>query len=143
MIAEPSTATGTSVYANALTLERSRNRREMPPAVYFPSLLHLTIENAKFDSGYNGQYAELKDLKDCLMERYERKSEVRELTLSECHRLTTKLVEELREIVADVIWDGLETGFTDVSEDDYADDIYDHMYDGSDSESDEDYYFPF
>jgi hypothetical protein len=117
MIAEPSTATGTSVSANSSTRKRSRHRREMPPAVYFPSLLHLTIENMNFDSGYNAEYAELEDLKNCLMERYWRKAEVRELTLSRCHRLATEHVDELREIVVDVIWDGLETGFTDVSED--------------------------
>jgi len=110
----------------------------MPPAVYFPSLLHLTIEDTNFDSGYNGEYAELKDLKDCLMERYKRKAEVRELTLSRCRRLTTELVDELREFVVDVIWDGLETYFT--SEDGYGDDI-DHDYD---FDSDDDYgLFPF
>ncbi|EDQ99895.1 uncharacterized protein LACBIDRAFT_334651 [Laccaria bicolor S238N-H82] len=72
----------------------------MPLAVYFPSLLHLTIEDTDFD------YDKLEALKNCLVERYERKAEVRELTLSRCRRLTTELVDELREIVADVIWDG-------------------------------------
>ncbi|KIK01167.1 hypothetical protein K443DRAFT_678628 [Laccaria amethystina LaAM-08-1] len=133
MTAGPRTATSTNVSANSLTRERPHNWEEMPPAVYFPSLLHLTIEDTNFDSAYNGEYAELKDLKDCLMERYERKAEVRELTLSRCHRLTTEHVDELREIVVDVIWDGLETGFIEVSEDNFGDDI---MYDGSDSDDD-------
>jgi hypothetical protein len=148
VVAEPSPATGTSVSAKSSTRKRSHKRRKMPPPVYFPSLLHLTIEDTSFDSGCDEEYAELEDLKDCLMERYERKAEVRELTLSQCHRLTSEHVDELREIVVDVVWDGLETGFTDVSEDDYGDhfgymdsDIDDHTYDGFDS--DEDYYYPF
>ena len=145
MVAEPSTATGTSVSSNSPTRKRSRNRRKMPPAVYFPSLLHLTIEDTNFDSGYDEEYAELEDLKDCLMERYWRKAAVRELTLSRCHRLTPDHVDELREIVVDVIWDGLETGFNDwdVGEDDYGDhfgfmedDIDDHIFDGIDSDDD-------
>jgi hypothetical protein len=136
MTAGSRTATSTNVSTNLSTRKRSHNREEMPLAVYFPSLLHLTIEDTNFDSAYNGEYAELKDLKDCLMERYERKAEVRELTLSRCHRLTTEHVDELREIVVDVIWDGLETGFIGVSEDDYGDDINDHSSDGFDSDDD-------
>ena len=131
MIAEPSTtATSTNVSANLSTWKRSCNRREMPLAVYFPSLLHLTIELGDFD------YAKLKALKDCLMKRYERKAEVRELTLSRCRRLTTGLVDELREIVVNVVWDGWEP---DDSDDDYGDDIHDPvLYD--DSDPDDDYY---
>ena len=145
MIAEPSTTTGASVPANSSMRNRSRNRRKISPAIYFPSLLHLTIEDTNFDSGYEDVYAELEDLKDCLMERYERKAEVDKLTLCQCHRLTADHVHELREIVVDVFWDGLETGFTDsdVSEDDYGDhfgfmedDIDDHIFDGVDSDDD-------
>ncbi|KIK01168.1 hypothetical protein K443DRAFT_7101 [Laccaria amethystina LaAM-08-1] len=136
MTAGPGTATSTNVSANLSTRKRSHYREEMPPAVYFPSLLHLTIKDTDFDSAYNGEYAEVKDLKDCLMERYERKAEVRELTLSRCHRLTTEHVDELTEIVVDVIWDGLGTGFIEVSEDDYGDDTDDHSYDGFDSDDD-------
>ena len=110
MIAEPSTGSSTNASQNLSTQKHSYNRREMPPAVYFPSLLHLTVEKANFDP------AKLDDLKDCLMERYERKAEVRELTLSQCYRLSAKHVDELREIVVDVIWDGLEIGFADVSD---------------------------
>ena len=126
MIAEPSTANSTDVSANLSTRKHSSNQREMPLAVYFPSLLHLTIEDTNFD------YAMLKDLKDCLMERYERKAEVRELTLSRCRHLTTELVDVLRDIVVDVIWDGWKTD----SEDDYDDYAYDRFH----SESDEDYF---
>ncbi|EDR14527.1 uncharacterized protein LACBIDRAFT_305207 [Laccaria bicolor S238N-H82] len=147
MNAEPSTTTGASVPTNSSTRKRSRNRRKiMPPAVYFPSLLHLTIEDTSFDSGYDDEYAELEDLKDCLIQRYERKAEVRKLTLSQCDRLTAEHVDELREIVVDVIWDGLETGFTesDVSTDYHGhhfgfmgdSDIDDHIYDGFDSDDD-------
>ena len=124
MIAEPSTAvTSTDVSTNLSTWKHSSNQREMPLAVYFPSLLHLTIEDTNFD------YVTLRHLKDCLMERYERKAKVRELTLSRCRRLTTKLVDELREIVVDVNWNGWVTGFSDVSEDDYEYDIDDYWYD--------------
>ena len=131
MIAEPSTtATSTNVSANLSTWKRSRNRREMPLAVYFPSLLHLTIEDRDFD------YAKLKALKDCLMERQERKAEVRKLALSRCRGLTTELVDELREIVADVIWDGREIDVSD--DDDYGYDSYDPVLNGSDP--DDDYY---
>ncbi|KIK01161.1 hypothetical protein K443DRAFT_576640 [Laccaria amethystina LaAM-08-1] len=112
MIAEPSTATSTNVSANLSTQKLSHNREEMPPAVFFPSLLHLIIEETNFDSSCNGEYAELEDLKACLMERYERKAEVRKLTLSRCRRLRTEHVDELRELVVNVVWDGLETGFT-------------------------------
>ena len=143
MIAEPSTATSTDGSANLSMQKRSHSRREMPPAVYFPSLVHLTIADMNFDSGYDGEYAMLQELKDCLMERYERKAKVRELTLSRCSRLTMELVDELREIVVNVNWDGWVTGFSDVSEDDYGDDINDSddMYDGFDS--DEDYHVSF
>ncbi|EDR14558.1 uncharacterized protein LACBIDRAFT_305268 [Laccaria bicolor S238N-H82] len=137
MIAEPSSPTRTDVSANSSTRKQSSNWREIPPAVYFPSLLHLTIETANFG---NGQSAKLDDLKDCLVQRYERGAEVRELTLSQCYCLTAKHVDELREIVVDVIWDGSRrgTGFAD-SEDDYVawDDIGDDMYDYY---SDHDYY---
>ena len=140
MIAEPRTATSTNGSANLSTRKPSRIGREMPPAVYFPSLLHLTIENIYFDTG-NGAYAGVRDLKDCLMKRYERKAEVRELTLSRCHGLTTELVDELREIVVDVIWDGWETVSED-DYDDYGDDIDNRSYDGFDSDDDY-YHFPF
>ena len=149
MIAEPNTATGTSVSTNSSTRKRSRNRREKPPPVYFSSLLRLAIEDTSFDSGYGEECARLENLKDCLMERYERKAEVRELTLSQCRRLTTEHVEELEEIIVDVIWDGLETGFTDsdVSEDDYGDHLgfmgYSDDEDYGFGSDDDDYYFPF
>ena len=78
-----------------------------------------------FDSCYNGQYAKLQELKDCLMKCYERKAKVCELTLSQCRRLMTELVDELREIVVNVNWDGWVTGFSNVSEDDYGDNIDD------------------
>ncbi|EDR14005.1 uncharacterized protein LACBIDRAFT_305345 [Laccaria bicolor S238N-H82] len=140
MIAEPSNTTGASARANSSTRKRSRNRRKIPPAVYFPALRHLTIEDTSFDSGYDDEYAELEDLKDCLMERYERKAEVHKLTLWRCHRLTAEHVDELGEIVVDVIWDGLETGFTesDFSTDYYGDhfgdsDIDDHIHESQSS----------
>ncbi|EDR14561.1 uncharacterized protein LACBIDRAFT_305271 [Laccaria bicolor S238N-H82] len=149
MIAEPGTTTGASVPTNSSTRNHSRNPRKMPPTVYFPSLRHLTIEDTSFDSDYDHESAELEGLKDCLMERYERKAEVRKLTLSQCHRLTAEHVDELKDIVVDVIWDGLEIGFTDSEDSDYGDhfgfmgdsDMDDHIY-GFDSD---DYYasFPF
>ncbi|EDR14559.1 uncharacterized protein LACBIDRAFT_305269 [Laccaria bicolor S238N-H82] len=130
MMAEPRTVTGTT---NSSTGKHS--------SIYFPSLLHLTIEDISFDPGYDNKYAKLEDLKDCLMERCWRKPAVRDLVLSRCHRLTRKHVEELREIVVDVTWDGLVTGFVDVhdSEDDHGDDIDDDMDDSDDDQ----YHFHF
>ena len=47
-------------------------------------------------------------LMDCLMERYERNAEVQVLRLEDCYNISFNDVERLREIVVDVIWDGLE-----------------------------------
>ena len=47
-------------------------------------------------------------LLDCLMERYERNAEVQVLRLNNCYDISSNDVERLKEVVVDVIWDGLE-----------------------------------
>jgi len=58
---------------------------------------------------------------DCLMERCERNAEIQTLCLDECSYLSSDDVERLEEIVVDVIWDGIEQGFTEEEDDDDRD----------------------
>ena len=60
-------------------------------------------------------------LLDCLMERCERNAEVQTLRLDDCSYLSSDDVKRLEEIVVDVIWDGIEQGFTEEEEDDDSD----------------------
>ncbi|KAF7302662.1 F-box domain-containing protein [Mycena chlorophos] len=103
--------------------------------LFFPALRHLEIEGTDFDDENLGR------LETMLMARCERRQEISRLELFDCTRLRADDVALLRDIVVDVVWDGLEQGFTD-SEDSYDDeDLYgygdDSMYD-----SDEDF-FPY
>jgi hypothetical protein len=47
------------------------------------------------------------------MERCERKQDLWSLTLQDCSRLRHEEVERLENIVPEVVWDGMELGFTD------------------------------
>ena len=47
-------------------------------------------------------------LLDYLMERCERNAEVQTLSLDDCNHISSDDIERLREIVVDVIWDGVE-----------------------------------
>ena len=52
------------------------------------------------------------------MERCERNAEVQALRLNDCYYLTSDDVETLKEIVVDVIWDGIVQDFSDEDGDD-------------------------
>ncbi|KAF9075297.1 hypothetical protein BDP27DRAFT_1315844 [Rhodocollybia butyracea] len=67
----------------------------------------------------------LHPLMDCLMQRYELKSEIYKLILERCTHLTGDDVVELEEIVTDVEWDGLEDGYTDTEDEEMDEDEYD------------------
>ena len=70
--------------------------------VSFPKLRYIHLEDIDF-------YRTLIDtLLDCFIERYERNAEVQVLRLDNCVGLSSIEVERLKEVVVDVIWDGLE-----------------------------------
>jgi hypothetical protein len=76
-------------------------------SVAFPALELLWIKSGLFEDGS----CTVETLQDCLMERYERKAELLKLKLTDCCKLFHSDVENLREIVVDVEWDELETGY--------------------------------
>ena len=74
--------------------------------VFFPKLRYIHLEATEF---LTRRRVELIDtLLDCLMERYERKAEVQVLRLDNCYDISPNEVEKLKEVVVDVIWDGIE-----------------------------------
>ncbi|PPR06645.1 hypothetical protein CVT26_001187 [Gymnopilus dilepis] len=77
--------------------------------LYFHSVRSISLSNVTFDD--NDLTFEM--LQDCLMWRYECGAEIRELKLTECSRLEWDSVELLREIVVNVDWDEIESGFTE------------------------------
>jgi hypothetical protein len=98
--------------------ESSQPQAKQPPAVFFPSLRKLLIEDTDFvDEMRTENFFE--DLLDCLMDRCERKVEIRELHLVECSRISEAQVADLRELVVDVVWDGIEQSPEDEDEDSF------------------------
>ncbi|KAF5371005.1 hypothetical protein D9615_009994 [Tricholomella constricta] len=89
-----------------------RRRRSAVPAVNFPHLKSLTIEDASFEE-HAPVSNPFDNLQNCLMERSERKADIQELHLRECSHLYEENVDRLREIVAEVDWDEVEQGFSD------------------------------
>jgi hypothetical protein len=79
--------------------------------VSFPKLRHIDLEGTAF-FGSGPRSTSIDMLLDCLMERCERNAEVQELRLEECYDFSCGDVERLKEIVVDVIWDGI-IWFTD------------------------------
>ena len=74
-------------------------------SVSFPKLRYIHLEGTEF-------YESLIDLLlDCLMERYERNAEIQVLRLDDCYDISSVVVERLKEVVVDVIWDGLQQQF--------------------------------
>ena len=75
--------------------------------VSFPKLCYINLGNTYF-------FAEmLEKLLDCLMERCERKAEIPVLRLNDCYCVSSGDVEKLKEIVVDLIWDGIEQELPD------------------------------
>ena len=73
--------------------------------VSFPKLRYIHLECTNFNDTYLDFI--FYKLLDCLMERCERNAEVQALRLNDCYYLTSDDVETLKEIVVDVIWDGI------------------------------------
>jgi F-box-like len=77
------------------------------PGVFLPGLRKLLIEDTDFgDDMRCGLFFD--DLLEGLMDRSEREADVRELHLVECSRISEVEVALLREVVVDVVWDGIE-----------------------------------
>ncbi|KAG6854044.1 hypothetical protein C0991_011249 [Blastosporella zonata] len=92
-----------------------RRRRSAIPSVYFPHLTTLTMEDVSFEE--HADTPPFENLQTCLMERSERKSEIQELRLRECSHLYEEKIDELKELVPTVDWDGVEQGFLDDDDD--------------------------
>ena len=91
--------------------------------VFFPKLLYINLNGTDFDGTILGSIS-LDMLLDYLMERCERNAEVQVLRLDDCYNISFDDVERLKEIVVDVIWDGVEQEVSSQhdSEEDYYDD---------------------
>jgi len=107
-----------------------RRRKSMVPAFNFPQLRTLILEATNFNESNEG--ISLDKLLDCLMMRCEYKAEIHELRLDDCSYVLYDDIELLKEIVAEVQWDGIEQGFTDdeVDEDAYFGYGYDDLEPG-------------
>ena len=79
--------------------------------VSFPKLCHINLARIYFFSTKRSILIEM--LLDCLMERCERKVEVRVLRLKHCYCVSSDDVERLKEVVVHVIWDGVEQELSD------------------------------
>jgi hypothetical protein len=89
--------------------------------VPFPKLRYIHLEGTDFF----GTSLSVDMLLDYLMERCERNAEVQMLRLDDCYNISSDEIERLKEIVVDVIWDGVEQdGLEEDSEEetDYDDD---------------------
>ena len=107
-------------------------------SVSFPTLRSLCIRGS--ECGPDG----IDLLRDCLIERYERKAELTKLKLEECYEVYFDDVELLKEIVVDVEWDGWEREKSEPSVDSEAGyDCYEYdYYDEYDFDLDSDFYPP-
>ena len=74
--------------------------------VSFPKLRYMCLEVIDFGPTLTNV------LLDRLMERYERNAEVKVLHLDCCYCISSDDIKKLKEIVVDVIWDGLEQEFS-------------------------------
>jgi hypothetical protein len=75
--------------------------------VSFPKLRYIHLEDVGFFvTGSMGASVDM--LLDCLMERCERNAEVQTLRMDDCYDISYDEVERLKEVVVDVIWDGLD-----------------------------------
>ena len=101
--------------------------------VSFPKLRYIHLQGSDFFETESNSIS-VNILLGYLMERCERNAEVWVLRLSDCNYISSDAVERLKEIVVDVIWDGLEQGFSDEEAYCYAsgDTIDDSVYDPDD-----------
>ena len=75
--------------------------------ISFPKPRYIHLEFTNF-FGTGAGYISVEKLLDYLMERCEREAEVRVLRLDNCYCISSHDVKRLKEIVVDVIWDGVE-----------------------------------
>ena len=74
-----------------------------------PKLRNIYLEGTDFGGTFPGFSISVDMLLDCLMERCERDAEVLQtLHLNHCYRISSDDVARLKEVVVDVIWDGVE-----------------------------------
>ena len=105
--------------------------------VSFPKLRCIHLECTDF-FGTGPSSISVDMLLDYLMERYERNAEVRVLCLGDCYYFSSDDVERLKEVVVDVIWDGIEQEFSDENRDyENTNDDLDYDYDDLSSSSEE------
>ncbi|KAJ3721143.1 hypothetical protein C8R42DRAFT_669943 [Lentinula raphanica] len=110
------------------------------PTLAFPALRNLKLLDVDFDRASNdiNDNGLMEPLMDCLMQRYEYKAEIHKLILERCSHFLSDDVGMLEEIVADVEWDEIETGYSDEEEEEEDMDYYDE--DDMDPYGDEGYY---
>ena len=73
-----------------------------------PKLRYIHLEGADFGATTSGSSISVDMLLEYLMERCERDAEVQILRLEDCCSISSDDVARLKEIVVDVIWDGVE-----------------------------------
>ncbi|KAJ3890996.1 hypothetical protein GG344DRAFT_77325 [Lentinula edodes] len=114
---------------NGLASSSSSNPNPGRPTLAFPALRTLKLLEADFDRDHEAENTLLEPLMDCLMHRYEHKSEIHKLILERCSHLNSEDVAELEGIVADVDWDHIECGYSDTEDEDMDDEFDDEMDD--------------
>lgn len=94
-------------------------RRAHPSKLYFSSLQSIRIEDCAFGS-HSIELPSFRLLQDSLQTRSERGAAISKLVLLDCENLTKEEVDELRDVVGDVEWDGIiedwHPGLEDVDE---------------------------
>ncbi|EGN96756.1 hypothetical protein SERLA73DRAFT_161770 [Serpula lacrymans var. lacrymans S7.3] len=80
--------------------------------VFLPTVCEVVLEGVDFEDGSSL----LDDLLDCMMDRAERRAEIRNLSIQDCRHIYSDDVERLEEVVVDVVWDGIEQGYEDEEE---------------------------
>jgi len=84
---------------------------EKPKTAYcnvpFPKLRYINLDGTHF-LGINQGSISVDMVLDYLMERCERDAEIQALRLDNCFNISSNDVERLKEIVVEVIWDGVE-----------------------------------
>ncbi|KAI0924525.1 hypothetical protein AcW2_005394 [Taiwanofungus camphoratus] len=78
--------------------------------VLLPELRTLELDDVNFESVHYSLdiWDAFTDWQDCLMLRAERKVEITKMVLSRCLYVHARCVARLKELVADVVWDGME-----------------------------------
>jgi len=89
--------------------------------ISFPNLRYIHLEGVDFFPK-SSMSLSVNMLLDCLMERCERNAEIQVLRLDDCYFIASDEVEKLKEIVVDVIWDGVQQKVSEDSEEDYDSD---------------------